>query len=538
MKRGFVCLSVMLVIWIWLVLPLLVVPAFLDHSLGAKSLGIIAALAVVLLWDAFGKGFLTRAAKCPLAEAPRECDHLALQGQPNPRHLDSDRQQQTVLARSPWRALGALGILVGGSWGLRYTDAGAYKMAALAAAAILGGWAALRIRPDVWFKGAAIGGVLIGLMGLMQIAFSGSMFEPASDPGQFPAVTMGNRGLASLVVALGLYPLWVWGRLTLGWHRWLWWACLGVMGLFIALTMTRSVWLGIALAIGWQVLRLQGWQRLVAFGRRRWRQLILAAGVAALLVGGLAAMNEALWVLLQHRLDPQNWLNNPRFALWVDVCLGFYRQGPIAWLTGMGPGAFFEVSRFWHPGDRPYLDAHNDLLQWLVEFGVLAVMIVVVLLVRALRAAADGSKLPNGGESGMWRRCCDYHLVCLVGCGLLFYPLQLGFFVLAFSYALVAKLLGGGLGGESASGGQSSPIRSPMAVYVAGARRLVIGLMGGVLLVVCVGRGYLEFHMGILAREALTPSARVYHSRAVQDVSRFVGMPGYYRRFLTFTGGS
>lgn len=296
------------------------------------------------------------------------------------------------------------------------------------------------------------GAAVIAILGLLQVGFDFRALTPSSDPGQFPGVTFGNRGLASLFVALGVLPgLWLMRQPR---HRALVAAGIFCELLFVGIAMTRAVWIGLALAFvlsQWLARRqrraaealLPAKTRPVpstrAFGAKLFATAVVVLGVG--LGAWMVSRNDALMMLLGHRLDPANWLQNPRIALWSAAWTAFAAGGPKVWFLGFGAGAFQVLSPSWlgqtELGARAFLDAHNDPLQVLLEFGVLGLALRLGLVALAVRQLARAALEPTG-EEAWWPRLCLASAVLLFTGGLFFYPLHLPYFLSLFVFFLGA----------------------------------------------------------------------------------------------------
>lgn len=406
--------------WIFFVaLPLCVAPWFLDFAQEAKSLSLLAVTAALLGLYAAGKLELTS----PPKRVPAAIILLAL-----------------LSVLGSWFAPASEPALLA----LRNEGLG------LLAALLIAATAEREQVPKALHAGAAV----VALLGILQVLLDYRGFTPTSDPGQFPGVTFGNRGLASLFVALGVLPgLALWRKAGRGRP----WIALGLacQVLFVLVAMTRAVWIGLALALVatfWLGRMYAKRRAAVTPARPRvplTRQAFLVRvgagfGLMALVVAGLVIIsgNDALTTLLKHRLDPDNWLQNPRLALWSACWTQFSAASPRVWLLGFGAGSFQVLSPRWLEGvalgQRVFLDAHNDPLQYLIEYGALGLGLRAALILAALRGLAKAAVDPTRSFAGLARVYLGNALILLVA-SLFFYPLRLPYFIALFGFFLIAE---------------------------------------------------------------------------------------------------
>ena len=400
----------------FLTLPLLVAPWFLDFAQEAKTLALQAAAGVLLLGYACGK-----------MPAPARSGRVVA-------------ALVAIFAASCLSSLWAPGarpafLTIRNEWtGI---------LAALLLAAICD---RKQLAPAL-FAGAAA----IAILGILQVACDWRGLTPHSDPGQFPGVTFGNRGLASLFVALGIMPgLWLISQLRerRGWI----YAGLAAQSLFVMVAMTRAVWLGIFGGfIVWAAAMRRRKRHQALMGpvapqkAESYRQFLWRWGAGLALVVLCAAAlvviihNDALKILLAHRLDPANWLQNPRLELWHAALARFFAAGPLTWIFGFGPGAFQVLAPDWlmNSGlaNRVFLDLHNDPLQYLLEFGIVGGGLRFALIAYAIcrlwkkTTSADVILAPL-------TMVCLCNAVILLLASLFFFPLRLGFFIMLLTFFL------------------------------------------------------------------------------------------------------
>jgi len=242
-------------------------------------------------------------------------------------------------------------------------------------------------------------------------------------------VTFGNRGLVSTYVALGIGPTLAAVRRE---GKPLLVTAFVLQITFVGVALTRGVWLAAGATIA-----------LFAFERpptlpRSYRTWLLLTTMGVAVVAILALQHPNLAALVESRMNVQDWIANPRLTFWRAALEAFADGGPRVWLLGLGPGAIQALAPFWMPEDatRVYLDAHNDLLQLLVEHGSLVAFGVVAIIVmagqsfrKAWREQADeGARAMLGVMTG------------LLASALFLFPLSLPHFLALLSWATLVAL--------------------------------------------------------------------------------------------------
>jgi putative inorganic carbon (HCO3(-)) transporter len=167
----------------------------------------------------------------------------------------------------------------------------------------------------------------------------------------------------------------------------LWWMALGVVGLSLALTLTRSVWIATIaglLTLLW--MRYYHWKSLVA----------TAISLVLLLIIAPKLFRERMWSIF----DSQNPSNYARLAIWKA---GFRMIEAHPWV-GVGPQRVSKVFYDYHPNSNDrYRDGffpvhmHNNLLQFAAERGIPCALAWLWLI---LKIAWDHWRGFRGGEGG------------------------------------------------------------------------------------------------------------------------------------------
>ncbi len=395
-------------------IPLLVIPAFLDYAEEAKSLAIFAVIVLFGAWTSLNAAFAQKILWTLKGSRVRT---FAL-------FLLLFVTSFVSFSQSP-HPLTGLQVLRN-------------DFLPILAACFLG----MILRPKDVLRLLFCGATLIGVLGIFQIIFDFQGLTPSSDPGQFPGVTFGNRGLASLFVALGIVPGALLLKEQIGNTKVRLLVALGLLiqCSFILLTMTRSVWFGTitALCVWWffgrgTTSKVDSSNTTRIFTIKRKRFFVLAGLIGFVVLLGLLALimvsNENLLILLEHRFSAQNWINNPRLLIWGAA----FRQMTSASVTdvlfGLGPGAFQVLSMTWlsSAGEmgRYFQYAHNDFLEICVEYGLVGFLLRIALIGIGI------NWLIRFFREGYERETC---IVCLSQCFLIlvtcffFYPLRLPFF--------------------------------------------------------------------------------------------------------------
>lgn len=193
----------------------------------------------------------------------------------------------------------------------------------------------------------------------------------------------------TLVIALTLYFS---NRLEARWARWTLIACLVIFGYFSAWSGGRGEVLALLVILG----GLMGSRRL-GLGDRHWWVVLAALAVGALVV--VAAGHDRLLTEQINRSAATtiNAVSSGRLGMWM-ASLDRLPESPASLLFGFAPEAFIRlnlVDTIW-PGSRQYFThPHNAFVQWLLEFGVLGTLLLLVLwgrlAVACLRALLTGS---------------------------------------------------------------------------------------------------------------------------------------------------
>lgn len=402
-----------------------VIPAFLDYAQGAKT---------VALWAMVAALALARAVRAPRVATPTLLWVLAAA-------IVALDFAHAIL--SPGDARAAMQIA---------TD----EALALAVATLVAGACPLR--------GLAACGLGVAALGVLQVVFSAKMLTPPSDPGQFPAVTFGNRGLAGTFVAIGIVPAAALAREAVTRRAaGIWYAAATLMSCFVFLSLTRATWLGVAGGAAFFVARerkarkrrgeagvtiarradgedattdeplegaaVYGWQ-----GQRTRRLAVAVLVIAAFAtVITLIASSADLSLLVRQRLTPAGWGANPRFALWPAVLTRFTHGDPAIWIFGFGPGSFLRVAAdaqqaLGQAGPKLFLDAHFDALQALIETGALGLGLRIALIAIALRRA--------GRSHSRMQHAAAAAVATLLVTGLFFYPLRVPYLLALFAVLL------------------------------------------------------------------------------------------------------
>lgn len=177
-----------------------------------------------------------------------------------------------------------------------------------------------------------------------------------------------TAGLMALIGALGWFSVWSGGRAQL--------VALAVIGVVLALTG----------GVHWRQPRF--W--LVPGG-------LVAGAAAVVLSGGSTLLTQQVERTVT---DDPGRLTSGRIQLW-DRTLA-HLDSPAAVLFGRGPDAFDRL-RLGPPSvlgaDQRIVQAHNAVVQWLMEVGVVGTLLMLAvcgwLLVRAFRTAADLACAPE-----------------------------------------------------------------------------------------------------------------------------------------------
>jgi len=169
-------------------------------------------------------------------------------------------------------------------------------------------------------------------------------------------------------------------------------------------TYTRGAWLGLAFGICvFAVLTRQRPTR--AKGRRfQWIALLLALGLGVALAVAVTAPPRQR-ERLAHVFSVAEKANTTRVLIW-EAAFRMWRQHAI---SGAGPGTFwlsfpaYQSPLFWktktvQTRTMVVTHAHNELLQFLAETGVLGSLAWLWLLVSVMVAGARASRGGNGGQ--------------------------------------------------------------------------------------------------------------------------------------------
>lgn len=246
-------------------------------------------------------------------------------------------------------------------------------------------------------------GVLTGLVALALDGVDSAAVGVAVNPNALAAVA-----LLALPLAAGL-----WAAAPSGKGRWGWGAVVGV----IALTLVLSRSLVAILVMGAQAAFL-----LYGPGRRR-RPGVLAGVGALVAVGAGMFLDRADWGKILG--DPDRWS-------WWRTAFQMIKTHP--WF-GVGPGAFGEAYPLFRAENWGLnsLYAHNAVLEWTAERGILGGGLLLVWVGRVLRASRASWTSWEG--RGLWAALAGVFLFNGVHIGFSF-PAVLWLFALAAGLAV------------------------------------------------------------------------------------------------------
>lgn len=233
----------------------------------------------------------------------------------------------------------------------------------------------------------SLGGGIIAALGLIQIFFDIRLGTPSSDPGQFPAVTFGNRGMASFFVALSLlasFPVRAKRFLKLSYFF------VGLKCCFLILSATRGVLLSTLVA----VFFLKDY--LFNLKKHKINKLYSTLFFLAMMafVFFLVKSNPLVNKLFSaQRFNLDALLNNERLAIWIFCFKQYFSTQISQILLGLGPGHFSLYFTQWVAEQSTskiiYLDLHNDYLQYILEYGVLSsgliLLFFIIIITNALK---------------------------------------------------------------------------------------------------------------------------------------------------------
>ena len=299
-----------------------------------------------------------------------------------------------------------------------------------AAAVLLGVFAAKILPEKSVYLGLIVGTTIIATLGLFQVLLDIHYLVPKSDPGQFPAVTFGNRGLSALFVAMGVFPT-ISLMMSTDRKKFALTAALILQILFIAVCMTRSVWLGVLVAgVVWFFRGMRKNDSLGQSKRTSIQHAVLAMIASVGLVAFIVYANPNLKTLLDHRLNVNNWVNNPRIALWISV-FDHYKFAPLANVFfGFGPGTLVENQAAWlkHPllAGQTFLFLHNDFFDLIWSFGFIGSFLVLFIVTGSLISAWRAASVSRNFD---WIANALVRVVT----SMLFYPLSLPYFMFLFT---------------------------------------------------------------------------------------------------------
>ena len=399
--------SLSLALVMFSLVPILVVPGFLDYSQTPKNISIFVVLVLILAGSVLGllPKFLLKDTQGRISGAGIALLAIAF-----------------VVVPSIFVSINLLAT----------TDTLIWQASAI----LLGAITAKIIPTRYMYLGLILGASIVAVLGLCQVIFDVHYLVPKSDPGQFPSVTFGNRGLAALFVALGVFPtielLFSGSRRKLALT-----AVLIIQILFIGITMTRSVWIGVLVAgIVWYLFPATKSDSADHGKKLSSRNLCLLLAVAISVIALIIFANQDLRILLNHRLNIENWLNNPRIELWRNFFEHFTSAPLINQMFGFGPGTLIEGQVNWikHPSiaGQTFLFLHNDYLDLIWSYGFLGALFIALILtgvlVSAWRAAAANS-------DPVW----VINALLLIVSSTMFYPLSLPYFIFLFTLFIAKR---------------------------------------------------------------------------------------------------
>ncbi|MEM7051748.1 MAG: O-antigen ligase family protein [Acidobacteriota bacterium] len=190
------------------------------------------------------------------------------------------------------------------------------------------------------------------------------------------------------------------GRLAAGtpprkrWLRWGRWVALAILNIALLVSLTRSAWLGLAVAV----------TLLVVLKRPRWLLAYVPAAVLIVLLLPVPVLHRV--ASIGDLTDPSNY---DRLCM-AEAGLRMIAQRP---LFGLGPEQVEEryaiyrspsAPRYWVP------HLHNSFLQLAAERGLPALAVYLALMVTALAAAWRGFRSRGGFATGDG----DLHLATLL----------------------------------------------------------------------------------------------------------------------------
>jgi O-antigen ligase len=320
--------------------------------------------------------------------------------------------------------------------GLAWMGAG---LCTLAAVVLHTGWRAARgeralAALDAFFAALTLAGVLAVLLGAIQA------FAPGWTDGTWLAEpTIPGRAVGNLRQPNHLSTLLVWACCGAAWlgarKRLNAWSAAGLIAAFIfgvVLTASRTGMLGMVFLCLWGLLG-RGLPRPVRAA------LVAAPALYGICWGGMWLLSHAdkgVTFAAEARLHDKSDISSSRFKIWANV-LDLIRANP---MWGVGYGEFNVAWTLTPFPNRPvaFFDhTHNILLQWAVEFGIPAALLLTGLCGLAYFALLAGP-FPASDESD--------HTVSAVGAcavvvaiaglhSLLEYPLWYSYFLLPTAFA-------------------------------------------------------------------------------------------------------
>ena len=126
--------------------------------------------------------------------------------------------------------------------------------------------------------------------------------------------------------------------------------------------------------------------RVIRLSERAWRYLLISIGVLLMLAGLWYGIEDVIQRFMMIDESTGRWI------AWRAA----FELPAAAWIWGIGAGAFPDVFTLVHPIGMPktFFELHNDILQFMLEFGVVGTAVVVTGLVLWARIVWPGALTP------------------------------------------------------------------------------------------------------------------------------------------------